>query len=99
MLAAGRKPAGRVKGTMLLCVVAMAPLRWTIPEMVRTAAPEVPKGALVQAFWSVSEVKALADGANEAPSSEVKRSEERGVGTEGWVVTRPGGWKHRSPVE
>src|SRR5690242_13575369 len=40
--------------------------------MVRTAALEVPKGALVQPFWSVRLVNDVADLANWAPSSEVK---------------------------
>src|SRR5215472_1975144 len=71
-LAAGRKPAGSVNGTELVPDVAMAPLSWTIPEMVRTAALEVPNGALVHPFTSVSGVNELADFANEAPSSEVK---------------------------
>ena len=36
---AGRNEAGSVKGTGLVPVVAMAPSRWTIPEMVRTGPP------------------------------------------------------------
>ena len=69
---AGRNEAGRVKGTGLVPVVAIAPLRWTIPEMVLTAAAEVPNGESVQPFCSVSGVNELADLANVTPSSEVK---------------------------
>src|SRR5215469_15049330 len=47
---AGWKAAGRVNGTGLLPVVAMAPSRCTIPEIVRTAAAAVPNGAFVQPF-------------------------------------------------
>src|SRR5690348_12375959 len=71
-LVPGRKFAGRVNGTEFVPLVAMAPLRWTIPEMPRTAALEVAKGALVQPFFSVRLVKNAGALANEAPSSEVK---------------------------
>jgi hypothetical protein len=50
-LVAGRRAAGRVKGEPVPC--AMAPLKWTIPLMLLTAALEVPKG-VVQPFLSVS---------------------------------------------
>jgi len=46
----GRKPAGRANGTGLVPEVAIAPLRWTMPEMVRTAGAEVPNGELNQPF-------------------------------------------------
>jgi hypothetical protein len=42
----------------LLPAVAMAPSKWTIPEMLATPALDVLKGALVQPFWSVSGVNA-----------------------------------------
>src|SRR5262249_58422911 len=83
---------------MLLCVVAMAPLRWTIPEMVRTAAPDVPKGALVQAFWRVSGVNELADVANEAPSSEVKHWALADFPPSASMVTTPVGRMNRRPL-
>src|ERR1051326_6945014 len=57
---AGRNAFGRVNGTELLPVVAMAPLKWTIPETLLTADLEVPKGALVQPFLRVSGVGAPA---------------------------------------
>src|SRR5579863_7471979 len=71
---AGRNAAGSVNGTGLVPEVAMAPLRWMIPEMVRTAGAEVPNGELNQPFCSVSGVNELADFANETPSSEVKHA-------------------------
>src|SRR5215469_6519424 len=45
---AGRNPAGRVNGTGLVPEVAIAPLKWMIPEMARTAGAAVPNGALNQ---------------------------------------------------
>src|SRR5579859_1155985 len=57
---AGRNPAGRVNGTGLVPVVAIAPLKWMIPEMARTAGAEVPNGEPVQPFCTVSAVKELA---------------------------------------
>ena len=56
---AGRNPAGRVNGTGLVPVVAIAPLKWMIPEIVRAAAAEVPNGELVQPFCSVRAVQPL----------------------------------------
>src|SRR6266567_604275 len=57
---AGRKASGRVNGTALVPLVAIAPLKWTIPETLVTAALEVPKGALVQPFLRVSGVSVIA---------------------------------------
>jgi len=63
---AGRKTRGRVNraGSVPL---ASAPLKWTIPATVRTAAVEVPDGALVHPFCGASAMNPLADGANETP--------------------------------
>src|SRR6266700_7071676 len=58
-LVAGRKAFGSVNGTGLVPLVAIAPLKWTIPETLTTAAFEVPNGALVQPFLRVSGVSAL----------------------------------------
>src|SRR5580693_462685 len=55
----GRNPAGRVNGTGLVPVVAIAPLRWMMPEIARTAGAEVPNGELVQPFCSVRAVQPL----------------------------------------
>src|SRR5713101_891831 len=65
---AGRNAAGRVNGTALVPEVAIAPLKWTIPETLVTAALEVPKGALVQPFLRVSGVSALTLVACAAPA-------------------------------
>src|SRR5215472_4233397 len=59
-LVAGRNAFGSVNGTALVPEVAIAPLKWTIPETLVTAALDVPKGALVQPFLRVSRVSALA---------------------------------------
>src|SRR5437667_11497561 len=64
-LVAGRNAAGSVNGTGLVPPVAMAPLRCMTPPMLRTAALEVPKGALVQPFLSVSGVNEVAVLAND----------------------------------
>jgi hypothetical protein len=48
-----------VNGTGLVPVVAIAPLRWTIPEMARAAGADVPNGELVQPVCSVSGVQLL----------------------------------------
>src|SRR5579859_256500 len=88
---AGRNPAGSVNGTGLVPVVAMAPLRWTMPEMVRTAGAEVPNGEPVQPFCSVSGVNELADFAKVAPSSEVKHAALLNVPPSAWTVTTPVG--------
>ena len=68
----GRKFAGSVNATGLVPEVAIAPLKWTTPEMPRTAALDVPNGALVHPFLSVRFVKNAGALAKEAPSSEVK---------------------------
>ena len=89
---AGRNEAGSVKGTGLVPVVAMAPSRWTIPEMVRTAATTVPNGELVQPFCSVSGVNEWADLAkNRFPSSEVKHAALLKAPPSAWTVTTPVG--------
>src|SRR5690348_4645090 len=67
----GRNPDGSVNGTSLLPFVAMRPLKWTIPEMLRTAAPGEVDPPMVQPFFRVSLVNELPDVANEIPSSEV----------------------------
>src|SRR5215471_8169478 len=64
----GRKFAGSVNGTVLVPEVAMAPLKWTTPLMLRTAALDVAKGALVQTFLRVSWVSALTCFACAAPA-------------------------------
>jgi hypothetical protein len=65
--AVGWNAAGKVNGTGLVPVVATAPLKWTIPEMVRTAGAEVPNGEPVHPFCNVKAVQAdiasTADGA------------------------------------
>src|SRR5207248_106607 len=71
-LVVGRNACGRVNGTGLVPEVAIAPLKWTTPLMVRTAALEVPKGALVQPCCGVRVVNEVFSLANWAPSSEVK---------------------------
>src|SRR5690349_14332507 len=58
-LVAGRNAFGRVNGTELVPEVAIAPLKWTIPETFVTAALDVPKGALVQPFLRVRAVSAV----------------------------------------
>src|SRR5690348_2446776 len=58
-LVAGRNAFGRVNGTALVPEVAIAPLKWTIPETLVTAALDVPKGALVQPFLRVRAVSAV----------------------------------------
>ena len=88
---AGRNPAGRVNGTGLVPEVAIAPLRWTMPEMVRTAGAEVPDGESNQPFCSVSGVNERADFANEAPSSEVKHAALLNAPPSAWTVTTPVG--------
>lgn len=55
-----------------LVPLAIAPLKWTMPRRFSTCALLVPNGALVQPFSSASEVNPAGDGANEAPSSEMK---------------------------
>src|SRR6185312_8588049 len=55
-LVGGRKAFGRVNGTGFVPPVAIAPLKWTIPETLTTAALDVPNGALVQPFLRVSGV-------------------------------------------
>src|SRR6266581_4358162 len=70
---AGRKASGRVNGTALVPLVAIAPLKWTIPETLVTAALEVPKGALVQPFLRVSGVSALTLVACAAPAPRMGR--------------------------
>src|SRR6516165_10269246 len=85
----GRKPAGRVNGTGLVPEVAIAPLRWTMPEMVRTAGAEVPNGELNQPFCRVSGVNDVADFANETPSSEVKHAALLNAPPSAWAVTAP----------
>src|SRR6266516_6979478 len=67
-LVGGRNAFGRVNGTALVPEVAIAPLKWTIPETLVTAALEVPKGALVQPFLRVSGVSALTLVACAAPA-------------------------------
>src|SRR6516165_9879521 len=69
-LVPGRKFAGSVNGTELVPEVAMAPLRWTTPEMPRTAALDVPNGELLHPFLSARFVKNAGALAKEAPSSE-----------------------------
>src|SRR5579863_4595274 len=86
---AGRNAAGRVNGTGLVPEVAIAPLRWMIPEMVRTAGPEVPNGELNQPFCSVRGVNELADLANAAPSREVKHAALLNVPPSASTVTTP----------
>src|SRR5579859_2230415 len=88
---AGRNAAGRVNGTGLLPVVAMAPLKCTIPEIVRTSAAEVPNGEPVQPFCNVSGVNELADLANETPSNEVKHAALLNAPPSAWTVTTPVG--------
>src|SRR5262249_23755215 len=67
---AGTNAAGRAKGEPLPS--AIAPLKWSIPPTFSTAALLVLNGALVQPFCRPSAVNPAADGANDAPSSEVK---------------------------
>src|SRR5215469_555978 len=75
---AGRSPAGRTNGSPLVPLVQIAPLKCTIPEMVRTAAFAVPDGAFIQPFWSVSGLNDFGDNANQAPSSDVPH----------WIIQR-----------
>src|SRR5215472_9736688 len=67
-LVAGRNAFGSVNGTELVPAVAIAPLRWMIPETLVTAALDVPKGALVQPFLRVSAVGGLTLVACAAPA-------------------------------
>src|SRR5258706_563061 len=68
--ATGRRLTGMVNGTVFVPLVAMAPLRYTIPASDDAAAFLVLKGALVQPFFRVSAVDEVS--AYDAPSSEVK---------------------------
>src|SRR5215467_9270547 len=95
-LLAGRKATGSVNGTALVPPVAMAPLKCMTPPMLRTAALEVAKGALVHPFFSVSAVNEVADLANEAPSSEVKHWALAKLPA--WTVTVPLCWMRRRPL-
>src|SRR5215471_12796659 len=54
ILRAGRSPGGKVKATWLVPFVCMAPSKWTMPEMLRTAGLAVPNPYLTQPFWRVS---------------------------------------------
>src|SRR6516225_5477404 len=58
-LVAGRSPAGRVNATGLLPLVWIAPLRWTIPLMLVTAAAAVPLPYSAQPFCSVRLVQVV----------------------------------------
>src|SRR5579859_3636827 len=69
---AGRIDAGSVNATGLVPVVAMAPWKWTTPEIVLAAALAVPKGPLVQPFCSVSGVYPPGLVAKDTPSRDVK---------------------------
>ena len=64
-------------------------MKCTIPEMVRTAAAEVPNGMVVHPFCSVSGVNEVADFANEAPSSEVKHAALLNAPPSASTVTTP----------
>ena len=66
----------------------MAPLKCTIPDIFRAAALLVPNGALVQPFITVSEVKLVACGANDAPSSDVKHWASLN-NFSAWILTTP----------
>src|SRR5262249_46700242 len=87
----GRKAGGRGKATELVPPVAMAPLKWMIPPTLRTSALEVPNGALVHPFTSVSGANELADLANETPSSEAKHAALEKTLPSGSTVTTPPG--------
>src|SRR5215472_11981287 len=96
---AGRNPVGRTNGSAFVPLVAIAPLKCTIPEMVRTAAFDVPKGAFVQPFWSASAVNDVGDNANEAPSSEVPHCTiQKLLVPSGCTVTAPLGAMFRRPM-
>ena len=68
--------------------LAIAPLRCTMPPMFAAAALLVANGALTQPFCSVRLVKPAADGANDAPSSEVKHCASDS-GPWVWMVSSP----------
>src|SRR5215469_4968627 len=71
-LARGRKRRGRTK-TGLPAPPESDPIRCTIPEMARARGLRVPNSCeFSQPFSSVSRVKPIADGENDAPSSDVK---------------------------
>ena len=53
----GLKDEGSVNGTGFAPVVAMAPLKTTMPLTRATAGFQVPNGLAVQPFWSVNLVK------------------------------------------
>src|SRR5579863_4884557 len=94
---AGRKAAGRVNGTGLLPVVAMAPLKCTIPETVRTAAAEVPNGELVQPFCNANGVQPLvnAPGADVAACAATVPTAPTGSVTAATLTAQTANW--RSP--
>src|SRR5260370_755960 len=79
-------------------LVAIAPLKCTIPLMLVTAALLVPKGAFVQPFASASDVRLGGDTANAAPSSSTQHA-PRGVwGASASTVTTPLGSIMRRPL-
>src|SRR6516225_10479563 len=61
-LVAGRSPVGKVNGTGLAPVVAIAPLRWTIPLMLVTAGAPVPVEKSAQPFCSARLVQVIVSG-------------------------------------
>src|SRR5436305_10025312 len=97
-LVAGRKPTGSVNGTGLVPVVAIAPLKWTTPWMLLTAAFDVPNGAFVHPLTSGSAVNPVEFGANDAPSRDVKHWALEKVHPSASTVTTPLGLMSKLPL-
>src|SRR5205823_444754 len=97
-LVAGRKPTGSVNGTALVPPVAIAPLRWATPSMLRTAAFDVPNGAFVHPLASDKLVKPVAFSANDAPSRDVKHAALEKLPLSASTVTTPLGEMSKRPL-
>src|SRR5256885_119376 len=97
-LVAGRKPTGSANGTALVPVVAIAPLKWTTPWMLLTAAFDLFYNASAPPEICARALHAALPIANEAPSRDVKHWALEKVPPSARTVTTPLGLTSKLPL-